>query len=399
MLNRRKSLCDDFLTSLSEMDVVKKQRIVQRRLFTKNLNSFIAKCNDVTASSDDRQVALQMLESRMQELELVNTKYVDLLSETSAVERDIEAERKVHDAYKQKFLESKLRFLGQLDANTQQESHSNRIMIQSGQSLEPSCLEVVKYSGGVSTWLQFWSHFRTIHEDDTATSEEKLIYLKWMMEEGSEAENIVNGFPTTGDNYTKAFESLRNRFGRDDLLIEFYTRELLSLALQTATNKGKRVNISMIYDKISEHIRALETLGVRTDNCATMLYPLVESSLPEKIFRAWQRSMLSSATSDEAEVPDRLTRLLQFLRAEVGNEERIRMEINGFTTQASAEKKSKDNESRDEVTPLTEQPSTSSALSLGEEKRKKSVFLVAIIHENPRIANRNKKLSHDEMSF
>lgn len=209
-----------------------------------------------------------------------------------------------------------------------------------------------------------------------------------MMEEGSKAEDVVNGFPTTAENYEKAFESLKNRFGRDNLPIEFYTRELLSLALQNAINKGKNVdvNVSTIYDKISAHIRALETLGVKTDNCATMLYPLVESSLPEEILRTWQRTALSSATSGEAaadgEVPDRLTRLLQFLKAEVSNEERIKMALTGFTSQApDAEKKSKDNKGKEKVSSSTEQP-TASALFSDEKMRIIKCIFCGDNHEN-----------------
>lgn len=383
---------------VAEMDTAKKQRTVQRTLFTKSLNNFTAKHNDATVSLDDRQVALQMLESRMEELELTNTKYIDLLAKTDAVETVIEAEMEAHDAYKQKFLESKLKFVGQLNMNMQQESHPNQVMTtQREKPFKRPFLKVVKYSGGVSTWLQFWSHFRKIHDDKTVSKEDKLEYLKQMMEEGSKAENIVNGFPTTAENYDKAFESLKNRFGRDDLLIEFYTRELLSLALQNATHKGKQINVATIYDKISAHIRALESLGVKTDNCATMLYPLVESSLPEEILRTWQRSMLSATVNNEAaeggEIPNRLTRLLQFLKAEVSNEERISMAINGFTTQGIADKKSKDNKGKDKMTAATEQPSAS-ALFSGEEKRKKCIFC-GDNHDNAN-CEQAKKLSYDD---
>lgn len=97
------------------------------------------------------------------------------------------------------------------------------------------------------------------------------------MEVSSKAASIIEGYPTTAENYEKAFNSLKSRFGRDELLVEYRTRELLSLALQNALDKGKKVKVSNIYDKISSHIRVLESLGVTTDNCATMLYPLVES--------------------------------------------------------------------------------------------------------------------------
>ena len=119
------------------------------------------------------------------------------------------------------------------------------------------------------------------------------------MEVGSKAEIIVGSYLTTAENYRKVFDSLKSRFGREELLIELYNRELLSLILQNATNQGKKVGVSCIYDKLSAHIRALETLGATTNSCATMLYPLVESSLPEETLRRWQRIEASSETGIE----------------------------------------------------------------------------------------------------
>ena len=104
----------------------------------------------------------------------------------------------------------------------------------------------------------------------------------------------------SAENYEKGFNSLKNRFGRDDLLVEYYTRELLALVLQNATNKEKKASVSEVYDKVSTHIRALETLGIATDNCATILYPLVESSLPEEILRTWQRIVTRKARTPKS---------------------------------------------------------------------------------------------------
>ena len=136
-------------------------------------------------------------------------------------------------------------------------------------------LEIPKFSGCVGKWLQFWSHFRKIHEDNSVSREDKLEYLKQAMEKGSKAEGVVQGYPTTAKNYENAFNSLKNRFDRDELLVEYYTRELLSLVLQNATNKGKKTSVSDVYDKISAHILALETLGVTTDTLS--IGPIVAS--------------------------------------------------------------------------------------------------------------------------
>lgn len=59
----------------------------------------------------------------------------------------------------------------------------------------------------------------------------------------------------------KAIQSLQSRFGKKDLLIEYYVRELLKLVL----NKNRESTLMTIYDKLETHMRALESLGVTTD--------------------------------------------------------------------------------------------------------------------------------------
>lgn len=93
----------------------------------------------------------------------------------------------------------------------------------------------------------------------------------------SRANELVNSFPPTAENYDKVITCLKNRFGRDDLVVEFYVRELLGLVLQNAVKNNKKTSVAALYDKVESYIRALGTLGVTTDKCAAMLYPLVES--------------------------------------------------------------------------------------------------------------------------
>ena len=106
----------------------------------------------------------------------------------------------------------------------------------------------------------------------------------------SKASELVNSFPPTGANYAKVILSLKNRFGREDIVVEFYVRELLGLVIQNAASGNEKSTLGTIYDKLASSMRALETLGVTTDKCTAMLLPLVESALPEEVLHAWQRS-------------------------------------------------------------------------------------------------------------
>ncbi|GFX84614.1 uncharacterized protein TNCV_724221 [Trichonephila clavipes] len=86
-------------------------------------------------------------------------------------------------------------------------------------------LEFRQFSGDIKDWLQFWSHFQHIHDDDEIASENKFQYLVQATVNGSRAREVVESFPATAGNYAKAVESLKARFGRDDLLVEVYVRE------------------------------------------------------------------------------------------------------------------------------------------------------------------------------
>jgi Protein of unknown function (DUF1759). len=137
------------------------------------------------------------------------------------------------------------------------------------------------------------------------------------MTPNSRADELVKSFPPTAENYDKVILSLKNRFGRDDLQIEVYVRELLQLVLKNAVTPAKDVVLSRLYDKIESHLRSLESLGVTTDKCAAMLFPLVESSLPEELLRAWQRSSVhdsSSRNNNDVAVQsnNKLTQLIKF---------------------------------------------------------------------------------------
>ena len=191
-------------------------------------------------------------------------------------------------------------------------------------------IEIVKFSGNVRDWLQFWNQFRKIHEDNTIDNEDKFQYLLQSVEAGSRAFDLVSSFPPTRENYSKTIETLKSRYGKDELQVEVYVRELLNLVLKNAVSGKEKLTLASLYDKLEAHMRALETLGVTSEKCAAMLFPLVESAVPEEILRAWQRSSSTGGAKDSKE---RLVKLMEFLAAEVESEERISMAVAGFSLQ------------------------------------------------------------------
>ena len=354
------------------MDKEKKGRTVARIAFTKALNVFYAELEN--KDRNGVMAAFSLLESKAAELESVTEKMCDLLLD-SASEDDVVKDVEEADDYRAKYHRAKVDV-----ANfVQTTSSPSPALVDSSISINNAAensrkfklpkIELKKFNGDPKEWLQFWSIFSKIHDDASISNEEKFQYLIQAMVENSRANEVMCSYPPTAENYEKVIESLKSRFGRPDLLVEVYVRELLKLVLNKCSG-----SLTSVYDKLETHLRALESLGVTTDMCAAMLFPLVESSLPEEILRTWQRQNTGSG-----EAGNRLKSLMKFLENEVRNEERIAIARSGFDLPQEASKTSK-SESKSEKKPKQNHNSVATAsglLSVRESKTFVCIFCSA----------------------
>ncbi|GBN14716.1 hypothetical protein AVEN_26620-1 [Araneus ventricosus] len=91
--------------------------------------------------------------------------------------------------------------------------------------------------------------------------------------------------------------------------------------------KNGKFSMTSLCDKLECYIKALETVGVTTDKCASILYPMVESCLPADFLRACNKCPSSSPSVDAKE---RLTNLMNSFKTEVEGDERINLAMTGF---------------------------------------------------------------------
>ncbi|XP_011883737.1 PREDICTED: uncharacterized protein LOC105570894, partial [Vollenhovia emeryi] len=215
------------------------------------------------AESEEIQAQFALLKDKASEIEELNDKLQQLqLSREGTTEQELDEEISACDEYRLKYHRIKPRVLS---------------------LTQP--VPIIKFSGELREWLQFWSLFKNIHEDRQITKEDKFQYLFQAMVKDSRAGDLVNSYPPIAENYEKVIKSLKSRFGKNELLIELYVHELLKLVLNNSAKSGKQQSVGNLYDKLETQLRALESLGVTTEMCAAMLYPLVESSLPEETLR------------------------------------------------------------------------------------------------------------------
>ncbi|GFS68066.1 integrase catalytic domain-containing protein [Trichonephila clavipes] len=156
--------------------------------------------------------------------------------------------------------------------------------------------ELEKFADDPKKFLKFWSIFSKIHELDELSEIDKFQYLYQAMVPESKAAGLVSSFPITSENYSKVVQQLKMRFGRKDLLVQIYVRDLF-LVMKNAT-AGRNSDLASLYDMLETKLIALESLGRTKEKFEDFLEPLVESYLPENVLRAWERSRVSEDSDD-----------------------------------------------------------------------------------------------------
>ncbi|KAJ8964444.1 hypothetical protein NQ317_013854 [Molorchus minor] len=329
-----------------------RHRNVLRTSFTKRASELEAFLSQPVVDVTQMRVSWEMLNSKYQDLAEADAEiYANLMSE-GAEEDGLAAEMDTCDSYKHTYTLLKLRCeeietITGLKAEEEQEARTSRQSAVSEQGstsvtgkrkFKLPAIQFKSFDGNIRDWLSFWSQFQKIHDDPDIDQHDKVEYLIQATAPGSRARRLVESFPAMGANYEKIIDGLKSRFGNEDLQIEVYVRELLKLILSNATSKGK-LDISTLYDRIETQIRALETLGITSSKCSAILFPLIESCLPEELIRVWQRSGMTrditssnsnEADSSESSLENRLNSLMKFLENEVKNEQRVQLAAEGF---------------------------------------------------------------------
>ncbi|GFU96805.1 integrase catalytic domain-containing protein [Trichonephila clavipes] len=310
--------------------LLKLRRTPLRTAFTKAVNHLQEIIENDPVDKNAVETAFEMLDAKSVKLKKIDEDILELMIETNCTQEAYNIEFEAIEGYTEKMIvwQVRVKNIMKTDALGQKDNHS--LVTSSSSSLRLPKIQFQQFSGELTDWLRFHNQFKKIREDESIDDGDKFQYLIQATTPKFRARDIVESFPATPENYRKAFEYLRMRFGQEDVLIQVYVRELLKLVLQnTEVNK---VNLFSLYDKIEAQLRALGSLGVTKEKYAAMLFPLVESCLPAEILRAWERYVCYS--SDESGKKD-LDSLMKFLSIEVSSEDRIKLARNSFDSAKS----------------------------------------------------------------
>ncbi|UYV62862.1 hypothetical protein LAZ67_2002175 [Cordylochernes scorpioides] len=326
------------------MEKLKKERTPLRNTVTRFTN-------EIKSSLSQEEVDTSLIRAKFERLIILNDKLTliydkireILLDDPRSTEDQINDETEQCENYglqvrivAQKVKEYEIRLATPCDERMSQSGTSDV-----KRQIKLPKFELKRYTGELEEWLSWWSHFEKIHLDESLSDVDKFEYLIQSMVVGSRAHRLVTSFPLTEKNYNKVIEDLKDRFGDRDMLTELYVRELLKLVIASA--RSEKRNLAQLYDDLVAHLHSLGSLGVDTKSGGgAFLYPLVESSLPLELIKVWQRSRASFREREDytkieagiehsgARAFDKLESVMEFLKQEVKNAERISFVAEGF---------------------------------------------------------------------
>ncbi|GFS86594.1 uncharacterized protein TNCV_316941 [Trichonephila clavipes] len=171
-------------------------------------------------------------------------------------------------------------------------------------------LQIDKYFGDPCLWLEFWNKFQnSIDKNETLTKVDKFSYLKSLL--GGAAGNVVNGFALSDDNYDNALILLKERFGREGIVVNAHMSKLLNL--YPVKDSNNVIGLRKLYDICKIQIRSLESLDVTSGMYGHLLQPILLKLLPEDLVLDFNRKQLGKKRESTFDVME----LLQFLKIEI----------------------------------------------------------------------------------
>ncbi|KAF8785431.1 Secreted RxLR effector protein 161 like protein [Argiope bruennichi] len=171
----------------------------------------------------------------------------------------------------------------------------------------------------------------------------------------------------------KSIAKLEERFGREDLLVQIYVRDLLTMVMKNAASGPSKTDLPALYDELEGKISALESLGRTQEKYSEFLCLFVESCLPEEILPeeillAWERSQNERSLS-ETKDPRTLEVLMNFIRQEVKGEQMINLARAGFGPQPGCRRRDNYRIHNEQLQPI-ESTTASALVSLQTQDKK-----------------------------
>ena len=196
-------------------------------------------------------------------------------------------------------------------------------------------LSLPKFTGSFMEWAGFWDQFRAAVHDTGIPDIHKFVYLKSCLE--GDAKHSLDEYSVSSENYSRAVDELRGRFGNPSVLIGMYSNALLEIP---QAKHGDLVSFRCVVDKFRSYLRELrsfidevslrgaqsEEAGSRLDSGShtvsdLILSPVLLRKLPPEVVLDWNRK-----TRSDQQDRFNLEKLLEFVKGELEEREALGVE-------------------------------------------------------------------------
>ncbi|GBN72916.1 hypothetical protein AVEN_88549-1 [Araneus ventricosus] len=203
------------------------------------------------------------------------------------------------------------RFIKRINRVLRKEKTSNKKLDESRvkpqNSVKLPKLVLEKYSGDPKKFTEFWNSYEsTIDKNESLNKVEKFAYLKTLLI--GAASNVVASLELNEKNYDECIKTLKERFGKKDIIVSQFMNKLLNLESVKSASNVKALR--RLYDEIEIAVRNLEAQGVTKGSFGQLLIPVLLKSIPEEFVLEFNRKKKSK---DEICVSD----LLDFIKNEI----------------------------------------------------------------------------------
>ena len=136
-----------------------------------------------------------------------------------------------------------------------------------------------RFNGDITRFYSFWQSFESsIDKNESLAQVDKFNYLVNILE--GEAFRAIQGLEIIEENYEHAKETLHERFGHKQKIVQVHMESLLNLQYSPNDTVAQ---LRQIFDNINIHIRGLESLGVKQENYGSLLILVVMKRMPKDV--------------------------------------------------------------------------------------------------------------------
>ena len=144
------------------------------------------------------------------------------------------------------------------------------------QSVKLPKLEFMKFNGMVLKWPAFYDAFEAaVDSNPNLLGVDKFNYLHSRLE--GDALEVTGGMTLTNAKYDKAKDTLNERYGRQDVIVNAHYKSLVNLPVSSSTTSA----LHHTYDAIEKHLRSLE--AINRDVESQLLITMLLSKFPKQV--------------------------------------------------------------------------------------------------------------------